>query len=176
MREYAKATIHFGSGTIAQKAMATAQQFLKEYEYEEPENCNWIDYLKTEKNSVVIESDAMCGWLDYVELFKGLCTKISKEYPGESFYGESDYVNMSGGFHYFMDAKFNENGLRIRESEICCDYCGNPIFGEDVIFMKNEDEGVLAFCSDKCKKNHIEEWGGDWEEATYEEYGEANSF
>ncbi|MBO5516676.1 MAG: hypothetical protein J6A42_01125 [Firmicutes bacterium] len=176
MKEKSKAMIHFENGTITQKEMATAQQFLKEYEYKEPGNCNWINYLKTEKNSIVIEPGAMCGWSDYVELFKGLCTLLSTEYPGAYFSGESDYVNWSDGFHYFMDSKFNENGLRIRESKICCDYCGSPIFGEDVIFMKNGDEGVFAFCSDKCKKYYLEEWDGDWEEATYEDYEEANSF
>ena len=179
MQEYAKAEIKFENDKIASKATATAQQFLKEYEYEEAENCNWIDYLKAENNSLVIESDAMCGWLDYVDLFKDLCTKLSEEYPGEYFYGESDYVNISGGFHYYMDAKFNENGLKIRETEICCEYCGNPAFGEDVLFMQNEDEGVLAFCSDKCKKAFLKEWDGDeedWDEATYEDYEEANGF
>lgn len=159
--------------------MTAVQDILSEYSFEEPDKCNWSDYLAIQKNSVAINSVAMCGWLDFIDLFKAICTKLSEDYHDEFFEGESEYTNISTGYKYYMGAKYDENGLEFEESTICCEYCGCPIFGEDIIFIRNEDEGIIALCSDDCKESFMEEYYGDeedWEESSYEEYEAENGF
>ena len=180
MQEYATAKLNYTDEISANKVMQMVQAFLKNYEYEEPEKCSWIDYLNVKNNSVIVESDAMCGWLDYMNLFKQMCEKISEEFPKEYFDGESEYVNISSGFKYYMSVIFNENGLIIKESTICCEYCGCPIFSDEIMFMRNvDDERVVALCSEDCKTRFFEEEcdeDEEWAEATREDYEAENGF
>ena len=45
MQEYATAKLNYTDEISANKVMQMVQAFLKNYEYEEPEKCSWIDYL-----------------------------------------------------------------------------------------------------------------------------------
>lgn len=180
MQEYAKMTLNFKNEEMAKKALEVVQEFLQNYEYEEPEKCNWSDYLKVKNKSVVIESDAMCGWLDYPDMFKKLCKKIADVFTDANYNGDTEFVNISSGFTFYMNVEFAEKGLIIKESTICCEYCGCPIFGDDIIFMRNEDEErVIALCSEECKTRFFEEECDDeeeWVDSTREEYDEENGF
>ena len=57
MQEYATAKLNYTDEISANKVMQMVQAFLKNYEYEEPEKCSWIDYLNVKNNSVIVESD-----------------------------------------------------------------------------------------------------------------------
>ena len=85
MQEYANAKLNFENGDVVNDMMTAVQDILSEYSFEEPDKCNWSDYLAIQKNSVVINSVAMCGWLDFIDLFKAICTKLSEDYHDEFF-------------------------------------------------------------------------------------------
>ena len=85
MQEYATAKLNYTDEISANKVMQMVQAFLKNYEYEEPEKCSWIDYLNVKNNSVIVESDAMCGWLDYMNLFKQMCENTKKYLTSYNF-------------------------------------------------------------------------------------------
>lgn len=175
MQEYAHIDFDFESEVVAQECLETLKESITGYEFEEPEKCNWVDYLKTSKKTLSVGSDAMCGWLDYQKLVTAVCKAMSEKHPTYYYEAESEYTNISGGFTCYMGAKFNSDGLDIKESTICCEYCGRPIFDDDAIYMRNEDEGAVVFCCDDCKARFLDEGDMDedeWEVITAEEYEE----